>query len=677
MTVLMSETVLVTAALPYANGSIHLGHLVEYILADVHVRALRMAGTDALYICADDTHGTPIELNARRSGVSPEAFVARFAKEHAEDFDAFEIRFDSFHTTHSEENRRWVHEIFEALRAGGYIERRELEQLYDEQAGQFLPDRFVKGSCPSCGAADQYGDVCEVCGKTYEPTDLKEPYSVLTGSRPVLRTSEHLFVRLDSLESFLREWVHTEGRLQTSVKNFVVSWLDGGLRDWCISRDAPYFGFEIPGEPSKFFYVWVDAPIGYIASTEAWATLRGQPERVSELWREKKMRLVQVIGKDIVYFHTLFWPAMLHVAGLKVPDRIHVHGFLTVEGQKMSKTRGTFVNARTFREHISPEVLRWYYASRLGSGTDDIDLSAEELANVVNAELVNNLANLVSRGAKFLSGRLDGRYAADAELEPHREVVAAAVQAAAERFEAFDLAGAVAEAVRLGTLGNRLFQESEPWRVVKEDPESARRLVTVCLNLARAAVVMAAPVVPSFAARAYAMLGLSGGPERFEEALRFDLVDRPVGSGDVLASRIAKSDLAQVFAVSKEPVAEAEDKTTSIEPVSPSIDVEAFGRVDLRVGLVRAARAVSGAKKLLELEVDLGEPRSRTIFAGIAPAFSPDALVGRRVVVVANLEPRKMKFGTSEGMVLVAGSGGTDLHLVEVAESAEPGSRVS
>lgn len=702
----MSETVLVTAALPYANGSIHLGHLVEYIMTDVYVRALRMSGRDALYICADDTHGTPIELNARRAGVSPEEFVARFAKEHVEDFSAFDVRFDSFHSTNSEENRKWVHIIFEALKSKGHIERRALEQLFDEQAKQFLPDRFVKGTCPNCGTRDQYGDVCEACGKTYEPTDLREPYSVLTGSKPVLRSSEHLFVNLASFESFLREWVDGEGHLQPAVRNFVRSWLDAGLRDWCISRDAPYFGFEIPGEPGKYFYVWVDAPIGYIASTEAWAKQQGAPERVDELWRDKKMRLVHVIGKDITYFHTLFWPAMLHNAGLKVPDRVHVHGFLTVEGEKMSKTRGTFVNARTFREHIDPIYLRWFYASRLGPSTDDIDLSAEELANVVNAELVNNVANLVSRGAKFLASRLEGRYASVATgLEAHLPEVRRAAETARMKYESFDLSGALAEGLKLATLGNRLFQEGEPWKTVKDDPEAARGLVTTCLNLARASVTLVAPAVPAFAARAYEMLGLEGSPRSFDEALAFDLLGPPaqaLGRGDVLVARIGRKDLEAVFEASRpkdssndgsaagtsgkasgadaiEPTGTDEpgDGESPIEPIAGEIDIQGFTQVDLRVGLVVSASAVEGAKKLLELRVDLGEGRPRTIFAGIAEAYAPDEVEGRRVVVVANLKPRKMRFGVSEGMVLAAGPGGKNLQLIEVAEGAKPGSRVS
>ena len=680
----MSEAVLVTAALPYANGSIHIGHLVEYIMADTYVRALRMNGKEALFICADDTHGTPIELNARRAGVTPEDFVTRFAKEHLEDFQAFGIEFDSFDSTNSEENRRWVHEIYEALTNKGMVKKRSLEQFYDEKAQQFLPDRFVKGTCPFCGATDQYGDACENCGKTYDPTDLKAPYSVLTNTSPVRRSSEHLFVTLASLEKELREWVETPGHLQPSVRNFVRGWLDSGLKDWCISRDAPYFGFEIPGQANKFFYVWVDAPVGYIASTEAWAKQQGTPERVDELWRQGKAKLVHIIGKDIVYFHSLFWPAMLKSAGLKTPDQIQVHGFLMVEGEKMSKTRGTFVNAQTFREHLDPVYLRWFYISRLNASTDDIDLSAEELSNIVNAELVNNVANLVSRGAKFLASRLDGQYALTlpSDLTTHIPEVNEAITAAKQAYANFEFSTAITHATRIATLGNRLFQEGEPWKVVKTDPETARNLVTTSLNLARAAVVLVAPAVPSFAKDAYTMLGLPGSPQSFDEASAMDLVNRPVGSGNVLVQRISKKDLEEIFEASKPQEsagAEANAPTPAkdIAPIADEITIDTFSRVDLRVGLVIDAQNVEGAKKLLQLSVDLGEGRPRNIFAGIAKFYTPEQIKGRRVVVVANLKPRKMRFGLSEGMVLAAEAEDKSLYVVEAAEGASLGSKVS
>lgn len=665
------ETVLVTAGLPYANGPIHLGHLVEYIMTDIYVRATNMSGKEGLFIWAADTHGTPIELNARKAGVTPEAFVEKYAQEHVEDFEAFGIKFDVFHSTHSEENRKWVNLFFEGLKKNDAIERRSLEQLYDTEASQFLPDRFVKGTCPFCGATDQYGDVCENCHKTYEPTDLIDPKSVLTGSTPILKSSEHIFVRLDKYQSLLEEWVANPNHLISSTRNFVRGWIEGGLRDWCISRDKPYFGFEIPGEEDKFFYVWVDAPIGYVSATDYWAKQRGTPERVDEIWREGKARIVHVIGKDIVYFHTLFWPAMLHAAGLKTPDRVQAHGFLTVEGQKMSKTRGTFVTARAFREKIDPIYLRWFYASRLGPTTDDLDLSAEDLANIANAELVNNLANLVSRGVKFLNAKLDGQYASKSGAEAYRADIVQIVETTKQAYEAFDLANAVAQAVQLGTKANQLFQEGAPWKRVKDDPEGARDLITICLNLARAAVVLVAPVVPTFAQAAYEMLGLQGEPTSFDEALAFDLTSRPVGKGDVLASRISKSDLLSVIEASKPPPCHPAGV-----PLEPEIKIDAFSKVDLRVGLVKTAAKVEGSTKLLQLSVDLGEDKPRTIFSGIAQAYpDPSTLVGLRVVVVANLAPRKMKFGVSEGMVIAGGE--DDLSVVIVPGELPPGSKVS
>ncbi|MBX2812012.1 MAG: methionine--tRNA ligase [Myxococcales bacterium] len=677
----MSDVVLVTAALPYANGSIHLGHLVEYIMTDIYVRALRMTGKEAIFICADDTHGTPIELNARKAGVAPEEFVARFAKEHLEDFTAFGIAFDSFHSTNSEENRRWVHEIFDALKAKNLIEKRPLEQFYDEQAQQFLPDRFVKGTCPFCGTSEQFGDVCEACGKTYDPSDLKEPYSVLTNTKPVRRTSEHLFVNLQTLEHELRAWFEEEGHLQPAIRNFVRGWLEAGLKDWCISRDTPYFGFPIPGEPGKYFYVWVDAPIGYISSTEAWAKSRGTPHRLTELWREGKMKLVHVIGKDIVYFHTLFWPALLASANLKKPDYVHVHGFLTVEGKKMSKTRGTFVQARTYLEHLDPLYLRWFYASRLGSSADDIDLSAEEFANIVNAELVNNVANLVSRGAKFLANKIDGKYASDfADLRSYQAEIQRMVEEAIICYEKFDQAGAMSLATKIATRGNRIFQENEPWKLVKKDPEAARKIVTLCLNLARAAVVLVAPAAPDFAQRAYKMLGLQGGPQRFAEAVAFDLLDTKVGDGDILAQRISKEHLERIFEASKPVNPEAKSTTAVsapapiIEPIEDEITIDTFSQIDLRVGLVVDAQSIPEAKKLLKLSIDLGEGRLRTIFAGLAQIYNPDELTGKKVVVVANLKPRKMRFGVSEGMVLAAGK---QASIIDPGAETEIGSRIS
>ena len=682
----MSERILVTAALPYANGSIHIGHLVEYIMTDVYVRALKMAGHDALFVCADDTHGTPIEINARKAGVTPEAFVARFAKEHYEDLSAFGVRFDSFYTTNSEENRKWVHYIYERLRDGGHLERRKMDQLYDEKAQRFLPDRFVKGTCPKCGAPDQYGDVCENCKSTYEPTELKDPYSTLTGTRPVVKSSEHVFVRLGDFAEFLQKWSAKSGRLQPEIGRFVQAWLDGGLQDWCISRDAPYFGFEIPDAEGKYFYVWLDAPIGYIASTDHWGQQNGEPDAAERIWKDKKAKVVHVIGKDIIYFHCLFWPAMLHAADLNTPSHVRVHGFLTVNGVKMSKSRGTFIMAQTFREHLDPMYLRYYFGAKTGQTTEDIDLSFDEFVNRVNAELVNTLANLVSRSASFLKNKLGGEYGTlPKDAKPHVAEAKRLVDEAIAAYQAFDHAAAVRCAVQIADLGNKLFQDGAPWNLIKTDEAATLQLVTLCLNLARAATVVIAPVVPEYAEKVYAVLGLDGAPRSFDEARAFDLIERPMGEPARLVDRIALKQVEPIIEASKqaEPKAAAgstaegaADGSSPLEPLADEIDIDKFLTVDLRVGLIVEAKKVNKAKKLLQLTVDLGEAKPRNIFAGIAQAYEPETLVGKKVAVVANLAPRKMSFGVSEGMVLAAGPGGKDLQVVQVPDDATPGSRI-
>lgn len=688
----MSDTYLITAGLPYANGSIHLGHLVEYIFTDIYARAMRMEGHEAIYVCADDTHGTPIEINARKAGQTPEDFVARWYDEHVRDLESFGIRFDSFYSTNTPENRRWVHEIYEKLKEKGHIARRPMEQLYDEQVQRFLPDRFVKGTCPNCKTSDQYGDVCEACGKTYEPTDLIDPYSVLSNSRPVLRESEHLFVKLSDFAEMLDVWVGTPGRLQPEIERFVRGWLNQGLEDWCITRDEPYFGFAVPDLPNKYFYVWIDAPIGYISSTENWANRTGQPHRLDEIWREGKARVVHVIGKDITYFHTLFWPAMLSAAELKVPDRVHVHGMLTVDGVKMSKTRGTFILGSKFREHLDPTYLRWYFGTKIGSSPDDIDLSTEEFVQRVNAELVNNIVNLVSRSVSFVKNKLDGEYGK--LVAPSREMTALVedrVRRARDAYATFDLSSAVRAALEIADAGNRTFQDSAPWKLLGTDPEAARDVVTLCANLARSAAVLVAPVVPDLVAEIHRVLGVAP-PSSFDEALAFDLVERPAGEPKRLIDRMAPQALDELIEASKSQEApkstEAETskkkarkkgektKAAAQETEPGIITIDDLEKIDLRVGLIRSAEAVEGADKLLRLTVDVGEQTPRTIFAGIAQAYAPDAIIGRRVVVVANLKPRKMRFGTSEGMVLAAGPGGSDIQLCGVDEGANPGSEV-
>ncbi len=682
----MSERTLVTAALPYANGSIHIGHLVEYLMTDFYVRALKLAGEDALYICADDTHGTPIELNARKAGVTPEDFVARFAKEHLEDFEAFGIQFDSFSSTNSEENRKWTYYIYEQLKADGHISRRSIEQFYDETAKRFLPDRFVKGTCPNCDTPDQYGDVCESCNKTYEPTDLKDPLSVVSGTKPVLKSSEHVFVNLAHFQDFLNEWVNTPGHLQSETKNFVQGWLDGGLKDWCISRDAPYFGFEIPGEKDKFFYVWLDAPTGYISSTDVWAQAAGTPGLVDEIWRDGKAKVVHVIGKDIVYFHTLFWPAMLHAAKLTVPSEVHVHGMLTVDGVKMSKSRGTFINASTFRKHVDPQYLRYYFASKIGASPEDVDLSMDEFHERVNAHLVNTLANLVSRGGNFLFNKLGARFG---KIRPeHDEAVASAKAKLLEAeacYRRFDSAGAMRAAVEVATMANKIFQDGEPWKLIKTDEEAARDLVTVCMNLARTSAVILTPVVPEFSKTVYRIFDLAAeGPTSFTEGANFDLVERGMGKPERLVERMDKKALLSVIEESKQeapaeekkPEKKAPAKAAKFEAISDEINFDDFMKVDLRVGLITEACVVKGSKKMLQLTVDMGEDKTRNILSGIRPAYAPEDLIGKKVAVVANLAPRKMSFGISEGMVIAAGPGGSDIQVLMANEDATPGSRI-
>lgn len=702
----MGEPILVTAALPYANGSIHIGHLLEYTMTDIYVRALRLAGEDAVYICSDDTHGTPIELSAQKAGVAPEVFVARFAEEHLADFKSFEIRFDSFYSTNSLENRVWVYEIFEKLKAGGYVQRKPLEQLYDEKAGRFLPDRFVKGTCPKCGANDQYGDVCEVCSSTYEPTDLIDPYSVVTGTKPVLKTSEHLFVDLAAFKPMLEKWASTPGRLQPSTRKFVEAWISQGLRDWCISRDPPYFGFQIPGEPEKYFYVWFDAPVGYISSTENWAKSIGKPELAEDIWRRGKGRIEHVIGKDIVYFHTLFWPATLYAAGLTVPSRVQVHGMLTVDGVKMSKSRGTFINASTFRKHVEPVFLRYYFASKIGPNPEDVDLSIDEFVNRVNADLVNNLANLVVRGVQLIH-RMGGRYGnIHPDATEHLETAKQKLSEAEGCYRAFDLAGATRLAIEVASLGNKLFQDGTPWKLANTDQNAARDLVTLCLNLARAATVILAPVTPSLVEKIYGLLGLPGTPQSFREGAAFDLTDRPTGEPGHVLARFERKAFEAAIEDSKPPElkeAEAKEraekaargeaegdeapkkaeakkspKKADKEPEPPKeIGIEKFLEIDLRVGLILKAELVEGSDRLLRLTVDVGEAKPRNILAGIRAAYEPALIEGKKIAVVANLAPRKMKdFGTSEGMVLAGGPGGKDIWLCTLSPEAVPGARI-
>ncbi|HSQ70055.1 MAG TPA: methionine--tRNA ligase [Steroidobacteraceae bacterium] len=674
-----TRRLLVTSALPYANGALHLGHALEYIQTDIWVRYQRLRGRDCLFVCASDAHGTPIMLKARQEGIAAEDLIARVTVEQARDFADLDVSIDNFHTTHSPESQELTEEIYRRLLAGGHIRRATIRQAYDEQAGMFLPDRYVRGSCPRCGTADQYGDSCESCGATYSPSDLKDPISVLSGTPPVERESEHLFFKLGDFEPTLREWTGS-GRLQPAVTAKLEEWFRAGLRDWDISRDAPYFGFGIPGEKDKFFYVWLDAPIGYLASFLNLCRRRSLD--FDDYWRpDSGAEVHHFIGKDIVYFHTLFWPAVLHGAGMRMPTAVYAHGFLTVNGQKMSKSRGTFIMARTWLNHLPAEYLRYYFASRLGPGVEDLDLNLEEFAVKVNSDIVGKLVNIASRCAGFIARGSDGMLAAElAEPELHQEFVAAADRIGAA-YEARDLALVVREVMALADQANLYIDRQKPWLMAK-DPARAGAVQGVCtqgLNLFRLLVLYLKPILPRLAADAERFLGL---PSQGWTDLQKPLLGTRIGAYQPLATRVDPAATKAMLAEAAE-AAESAPKAAAAQAAPSSgertemetISIEEFTRLDLRIARIESAAQVQGADKLLELVVDLGGER-RTVFAGIRQAYEPGQLEGRLVVVVANLAPRRMRFGVSEGMVLAAGPGGGDIFLLSPDSGALPGMKV-
>ena len=670
---------LVTSALPYANGPIHIGHLVEYIQTDIWVRYQRSRGHDCLYVCADDGHGTPIMLKALEEGISAEALIERVGKEHRADFAEFEISFDNYHTTHSEENRRYSNYIYERLRDGGHIATRTIRQAYDPEKQLFLPDRFIRGTCPKCKASEQYGDNCEVCGSTYSPSELIDPVSVLSGAAPVERESEHLFVKLGDFQSFLTEWVAgraagQEGRapVQPGIANKLDEWFDAGLHDWDISRDAPYFGFEIPDRPGKFFYVWLDAPIGYMASFRNYCDREGLD--FDAYWKPgSDAEVYHFIGKDIAYFHTLFWPAMLHGAGYRTPTAVFCHGFLTVDGQKMSKRRGTFIMARTYLNHLNPEYLRYYFACKLGSGIDDLDLSMDDFVQRVNSDLVGKVINIASRCAGFINKRFDNRLSAGLLNADLYSVFSAAAESIGASYEARDYGKAVREIMALADRANQYIDERKPW-VMARSPDQDGEVQAVCtmgLNLFRVLMVYLSPILPATARKAGAFLDAGVADWKDVES---PLLDHSIQRYEALLTRIEKDRVTAMIEESREVPVDS-NATAALEPVAPEITVDEFNKVDLRVARIEAASRVDGADKLLRLELDLGTDR-RCVFAGIRSAYEPEDLVGRYTVVVANLRPRKMRFGTSEGMVLCAGPGGRDLWLLSPDKGAKPGMKI-
>ncbi|MGO9832529.1 MAG: methionine--tRNA ligase [Myxococcaceae bacterium] len=676
----MSGKILVTSALPYANGPLHLGHVVEYVLTDILVRFLRSSGREVLYVCADDTHGTPIELSAAKEGIPPEQYVASIWEQHRRDFSELGIALDAFYTTHSPENRAYAELIYGRLNAAGDISRRSVEQTYCEVDQRFLPDRFVRGTCPNCGSPDQYGDVCEVCGKTYTPADLLDPHCALCGTPPVRRRSEHLFFRLSAHQAWLHELIRTAGFLHPAVANQLEAFFAQGLNDWDISRDGPYFGFPIPGEVNKFFYVWLDAPIGYIATTEKWAKDSGRAANALAYWGEDAdAEIIHVIGKDIVYFHALFWPAVLKVAHLKRPSRLVVHGHLTVDGTRMSKTRGTFITARTYLDALDPAYLRYFFASNLGPNPEDFDLSPTEFRQRVNGELVNNVCNLANRVLSLLAGPLQQRLAPASE-GPGQTLVEESLRKAADvraAYQALDFRSAVRGAIEISQSANQFLQARAPWAKVKSEPEVARRDLSDAAEVAYLVAGLLQPVVPSVAGNLFEQL--KAEPLTFArlERASYPLLDRsrPIGTPAPLLPRMEEAQVKSLIVPEATLPASSPEAPKVHAPVPATLSAEEFGRVALRVGLVRAAERVPKADKLLKLTVDVGEAEPRTIAAGIAEAYTPETVVGRRVVVVANLAPRTIRGILSQGMLLAAGPGGAALRLVDPGD-LPPGSEV-
>jgi len=674
----MSKTrsILVTAALPYANGLAHMGHLVEYIQTDIWVRYQNLVGNRCIFICASDAHGTPIMIRARKDDVDPEEIIKHYHQRYVEDFAGFHIRFDNFHSTHSAENRELVEAIYAALKAGGFLDTRTIRQSYDEAEGMFLPDRFVRGICPRCGAEDQYGDSCESCGATYSPSELIEPVSILSGTRPVERESEHLFFRLSDFQVTLRDWV-AGGALQESVGRKLDEWFEAGLQDWDITRDAPYFGFEIPDMPGKYFYVWLDAPVGYMASLANLAK-RDIDINFHEFWApDSKAELYHFIGKDIVYFHSLFWPAVLKASGYRLPTAVFAHGFLTVNGEKMSKSRGTFITARSYLDHMDPEYLRYYYASKLGPGVEDIDLNLDDFIQKVNSDLVGKLVNIASRCAGFIS-RLSGGRLADELPEPslHEAAVTTAAEVA-EAYEGRNFSRAMRKIMALADQANQYIDHHKPWTMAKEAGREVevQAVCTQGLNAFRSLVIMLKPVLPSLAAASEEFLG--------ERDLAWSDLQRPllghqIRSFKPLMKRVDPKSVAAMLEASKDSLAggAASAAASGSDTATPEIGIEDFRKIDLRVARVLAAEPVEGADKLIRLSLDLGDGR-RQVLAGIRTAYRPEDLVDRLVVVVANLAPRKMRFGVSEGMILAAGPGAEDIFLVSPDTGATPGMRVT
>jgi methionyl-tRNA synthetase len=664
--------ILVTSALPYANGSIHIGHMLEHIQTDIWSRFQKMRGHQCISVCADDTHGTPIMLRAQKEGISPEEFISATRKEHLNDFENFLVEYDNYHSTHSDENRELCELIYNRLNDAGHIAKRTISQLFDPEKHMFLPDRFVKGDCPKCDAKDQYGDNCDVCGATYSPTELKNPKSAVSGSTPVEKDSEHYFFKLENFETMLKDWTRQD-HVQEQITNKLDEWFDSGLQQWDISRDAPYFGFEIPNAPNKFFYVWVDAPIGYMASFK---NLCGKRTDLNfdDFWQVgSDAEIHHFIGKDIVYFHTLFWPAMLKGAGFRRPTKVHAHGFLTVNGTKMSKSKGTFIKASTYLKHLSPEYLRYYFMAKLSNKLEDFDLNLEDFNARINSDLVGKYINIASRTASFIVKKFDGKLSANVANHPLIKEFRDAGESIAEYFENKQYGHATRDIMALADKANQYVATEEPWVKIK-DPDTAdqvQEISTVALNLFRILSIYLKPALPAIAKQVEAFLNI---PPLTWADLSKTLENHDINKFKPMVQRIEAKQLDAMIEESKQENIDA-NKPALAEPLKPEIEFSDFDKMDLRIAKIVKAEHVEGADKLLRLQLDL-DGETKQVFAGIKSAYSPESLVGKLTVMVANLKPRKMRFGMSEGMVLAAGPGGKDLWILNPDDGAQPGMRV-
>lgn len=663
-----------TCALPYANGPIHLGHMLEHIEADIFSRFQKMRGHECIFVCADDTHGTPIMIKAREQKITPEQLIAKSHADHVKDFEDFSIAFDHYGSTNSEENKALCELFYNRMKANGHTTKKPIEQLYCEHDKMFLPDRFVKGTCPKCGTKDQYGDSCDSCGATYSPSDLKQPGCSICGTQPVKKNSDHIFFKLNDFKKYLVEWLPKHTAPEISKK--MMEWFNEDLRDWDISRDEPYFGFSIPGEPGKYFYVWVDAPMGYVSTADQWAKKNGR--KLSEFWHEgSKTELYHFIGKDIVYFHTLFWPALLKSADFRSPNNVFVHGHVMVNGEKMSKSKGTFISTRVYLNHLDPQFLRYYYATKINGTIDDLDLNFNDFSSRVNSDLVGKIVNLASRGAQMLSKKIDGQMSTpDPAGAALLQNILDQSELVAKYYDTRDYSKATTLIREMAEQTNKYFDEKAPWKTLEVDPVATKQVLTTTLNAFRKIAIYLKPVLPKMAEQVAALLNEK--PYQWSDLSKV-LTNHKINDYAHLAQRVDAEKIAAMIEEQKTIYATqtpAKKPAADLNEKPAEIDFEDFMKVDLRVAKVIEAEEIKEADKLLRLKVEIAPGETKQIIAGIKAAYSPEKILGRQVLICANLKPRKMKFGMSEGMVLAAGDGGSDLFIFSPDTGAQSGSRV-